>query len=218
MGAATNSTVAKIMASVFPSANYPIVIWQFAKPPSEPSPIFYCFATLFNEIQRHKDEDKNHTKASYEELLQLLPHKWKLTHPESVMNKTAWYRYHISVQKNKSSYMLTHIENATSYKPLCCTGITQRAISTPLFIRFTLSCSSSDAATDGCQSEAIVRGWGVPPVVVSFMLFPVAGGLRGRERGSYRAREARQPASLAGYNEIWCAVPPSCRGAAAPLF
>ena len=37
-------------------------------------------------------------------------------------------------------------------------------------------------------------------------------------RGSYRAREARQPASLAGYNKIWCAVPPSCRGAAAPLF
>ncbi len=30
-----------------------------------------------------------HTKASYEELLQLLPHKWKLTHPESIMTKTA---------------------------------------------------------------------------------------------------------------------------------
>ena len=30
-----------------------------------------------------------HTKASYDELLQLLPHKWKLTHPESVMTKTA---------------------------------------------------------------------------------------------------------------------------------
>ena len=30
-----------------------------------------------------------HAKASYEELLQLLPHKWKLTHPESVMPKTA---------------------------------------------------------------------------------------------------------------------------------
>ena len=29
-----------------------------------------------------------HTKASYEELLQQLPHKWKLTHPESVMTKT----------------------------------------------------------------------------------------------------------------------------------
>ena len=29
-----------------------------------------------------------HTKASYEELLQLLPHKWKLTRPESVMTKT----------------------------------------------------------------------------------------------------------------------------------
>ena len=29
-----------------------------------------------------------HTKASYEELLQLLPHKWKLTHPESIMTKT----------------------------------------------------------------------------------------------------------------------------------
>ena len=29
-----------------------------------------------------------HTKASYEELLQLLPHKWKITHPESVMTKT----------------------------------------------------------------------------------------------------------------------------------
>ena len=29
-----------------------------------------------------------HTKASYEELLQLLLHKWKLTHPESVMTKT----------------------------------------------------------------------------------------------------------------------------------
>ena len=28
------------------------------------------------------------SKASYEELLQLLPHKWKLTHPESVMTKT----------------------------------------------------------------------------------------------------------------------------------
>ena len=31
-----------------------------------------------------------HAKASHEELLQLLPHKWKLTHPESVMTKTAW--------------------------------------------------------------------------------------------------------------------------------
>ncbi len=30
-----------------------------------------------------------HTKASHEELLQLLPQKWKLTHPESVMTKTA---------------------------------------------------------------------------------------------------------------------------------
>ena len=30
-----------------------------------------------------------HAKASHEELLQLLPHKWKLTHPESVMTKTA---------------------------------------------------------------------------------------------------------------------------------
>ena len=30
-----------------------------------------------------------HAKASYDELLQLLPHKWKLTHPESVMTKTA---------------------------------------------------------------------------------------------------------------------------------
>ena len=29
-----------------------------------------------------------HTKASYEELLQLLPHKWKLTHQESVMTNT----------------------------------------------------------------------------------------------------------------------------------
>ena len=29
-----------------------------------------------------------HAKASYEELLQLLPHKWKLTHPESIMTKT----------------------------------------------------------------------------------------------------------------------------------
>ena len=29
-----------------------------------------------------------HAKASHEELLQLLPHKWKLTHPESVMTKT----------------------------------------------------------------------------------------------------------------------------------
>ena len=29
-----------------------------------------------------------HTKASYEELLQLLPHKWKLTHTESIMTKT----------------------------------------------------------------------------------------------------------------------------------
>ena len=31
----------------------------------------------------------HHTKASHEELLQLLPHKWKLTHPKSVMTKTA---------------------------------------------------------------------------------------------------------------------------------
>ena len=30
-----------------------------------------------------------HAKASHGELLQLLPHKWKLTHPESVMTKTA---------------------------------------------------------------------------------------------------------------------------------
>ena len=30
-----------------------------------------------------------HTKAPYDELLQLLPHKWKLIHPESVMTKTA---------------------------------------------------------------------------------------------------------------------------------
>ena len=30
----------------------------------------------------------HHTKASNEELLQLLPHKWKLTHPESVMTQT----------------------------------------------------------------------------------------------------------------------------------
>ena len=30
-----------------------------------------------------------HAKASREELLQLLPHQWKLTHPESVMTKTA---------------------------------------------------------------------------------------------------------------------------------
>ena len=29
-----------------------------------------------------------HTKASHDELLQLLPHKWKLTHPESIMTKT----------------------------------------------------------------------------------------------------------------------------------
>ena len=29
-----------------------------------------------------------HTKASHEELLQLLPHKWKLTHQESVMTNT----------------------------------------------------------------------------------------------------------------------------------
>ena len=29
-----------------------------------------------------------YAKASHEELLQLLPHKWKLTHPESVMTKT----------------------------------------------------------------------------------------------------------------------------------
>ena len=28
------------------------------------------------------------TKASYKELLQLLPHKWKLTHTESIMTKT----------------------------------------------------------------------------------------------------------------------------------
>jgi len=31
---------------------------------------------------------------------------WKLTHPESVMPKTARYMYHIMVQKNNSSYML----------------------------------------------------------------------------------------------------------------
>ena len=30
-----------------------------------------------------------HAKASHGELLKLLPHKWKLTHPESVMTKTA---------------------------------------------------------------------------------------------------------------------------------
>ena len=30
-----------------------------------------------------------HAKAAHGELLQLLPHKWKLTHPESVMTKTA---------------------------------------------------------------------------------------------------------------------------------
>ena len=30
-----------------------------------------------------------HAKAAHRELLQLLPHKWKLTHPESVMTKTA---------------------------------------------------------------------------------------------------------------------------------
>ncbi len=30
-----------------------------------------------------------HEKASYDELLHLLPHKWKLTHPESVMTETA---------------------------------------------------------------------------------------------------------------------------------
>ena len=29
-----------------------------------------------------------HTKASHEQLLQLLPHKWKLMHPESVVTKT----------------------------------------------------------------------------------------------------------------------------------
>ena len=29
-----------------------------------------------------------HTKASREELIQLLPHQWKLKHPESVMTKT----------------------------------------------------------------------------------------------------------------------------------
>ena len=29
-----------------------------------------------------------HTKASQEELLQLLPHKWKLAHPEAIMTKT----------------------------------------------------------------------------------------------------------------------------------
>ena len=29
-----------------------------------------------------------YAKVSHEELLQLLPHKWKLTHPESVMTKT----------------------------------------------------------------------------------------------------------------------------------
>ena len=38
-----------------------------------------------------------HTKASHEELLQLLPHKWKLTHSESIMTKThdigITYRY-----------------------------------------------------------------------------------------------------------------------------
>ena len=30
-----------------------------------------------------------HTKASHEELLQLLPHKWKLIHPEAIMTKSA---------------------------------------------------------------------------------------------------------------------------------
>ena len=30
-----------------------------------------------------------HTKASHEELIEMLPHKWKLTHPESVMTKNA---------------------------------------------------------------------------------------------------------------------------------
>jgi len=29
-----------------------------------------------------------HAKASHEELIGLLPHKWKLTHPEAVMTKT----------------------------------------------------------------------------------------------------------------------------------
>ena len=29
-----------------------------------------------------------HAKASHEELLQLLPHKWKLTHQGAVMNRT----------------------------------------------------------------------------------------------------------------------------------
>ena len=29
-----------------------------------------------------------HAKASHEEFIGLLPHKWKLTHPEAVMTKT----------------------------------------------------------------------------------------------------------------------------------
>ena len=69
-------------------------------------------------------------------------------------NTFADISHYISSRKNQ----LTHIENATSYKTPCCTGITQRAISTPLFRRFRLPCSASDAATDGCQSEAIFRG------------------------------------------------------------
>lgn len=28
-----------------------------------------------------------HTKASYEELVELLPHKWKLKHPDSLISK-----------------------------------------------------------------------------------------------------------------------------------
>ena len=53
-------------------------------------------ATCRNHDVNPRDYLKNvisqmpyHAKASYEELLQLLPHKWKLTHPESIMTKTA---------------------------------------------------------------------------------------------------------------------------------
>jgi len=71
------------------------------------------------------------------------------TTQRGIIKKFADISHYISSRKNQ----LTHIENATSYKPTCCTGITQRANSTPLFRRrFRLPCSASDAATDGCQS------------------------------------------------------------------
>lgn len=70
------------------------------------------------------------------------------TTQRGTFNMFAEISHYISSRKNQ----LTHIENATSYKTRCCTDITQRALSTPLFIRLRLPCSASDAATEGSQS------------------------------------------------------------------